>query len=163
MFENLFSIDPDRVIRWMTPSFLRGLRMAALLQSFAAGMRHIKQHLLVFRSQKQYELLFSSRRIYLEHYLNDRFDPYSRGIRVENAHFINAGYRYNTIENRLQYAYNRPEGQSPRYLRNRSEIADNPRFMVVLPAYINLTDVLELKIRAAVDKYNIATIAYQIT
>lgn len=107
MFDFLFAVDFDKVIRWLTPSFLRGFRFMLLLQAFAAGFKRRKDELLQYRAQKQYELLFTGQRIYLQHYLNDQFDPQSRGIIVQNALFINAGYKYNLIESRPRYSYNK--------------------------------------------------------
>lgn len=115
-----------------------------------------------YRNSDLYLLQFSASRIYLEHFLNDKFDPVNRDIYIENLEFINPKYRYNEIEDRENYVFNKAEGAVPNYLYNKLEIDNQPGFIVYVPMTIMLDTVMRLRIRQAVDIFNICTINYEI-
>ena len=98
----------------------------------------------------------------MEHWLNDRFDNQLRRIFISNAGFINPSLRYNRVENRDRFKYNKSEEVPPIYLYNKIEIVTQPLFIVYVPIAIELTSHMRLRIQREVDRFNICTIEYKI-
>lgn len=196
----LFTIGFAALIRWHTARKYFTSQWKEMMQSYLQGVAVIKEELLSFRSDKEWLLQFNGTKLYMEHYLNDLFDPTIRGIYIERAPFISTVYRYNREENRTRYKYNRwsgaiaystgeyarfgakvyvaiddstgeqPDGSpayweehaDATYLYNKEERSSATNYFVVLPAHMNLTESLRLKIRGAVDVFNLASAKYQI-
>jgi len=161
MFDFLFSVSLLNLVEWIIPPFLRKNRLKGLLIAFKAGFEVLKTDLLNKRSDVKYFLQFTGQRIYLERFLNDKFDPFNRGIIIENASFITPKYVYNAAEQRQRFRYNQSEAVEV-YKYNRSEVSGTVHYYIKVPAYIALTDLLKLQISQETDKLNLATKIYQI-
>lgn len=120
------------------------------------------EHIRAYRAENLYLLKFNPGKIYLEHFLNDRFDPVNRDIYIDSIQFMNPEYRYNEIEGRETYIFNISEGEAPQYLYSSAEINNQPGFIIYVPMTILLDTVMRLRIREAVDIYNVCTINYEI-
>lgn len=162
MFDYLFNIDLWKQIKHQIPFFLRREKHLLFLKAVYAAFKTLLNAIKSYRDQTAYELSFTGSKIYMEHWLNDRFDAQLRRIYIANAGFINPGYRYNKDENRDRWIYNQDENEAASYMYNSSEITNQPLFIVYVPIDIELTQRMRLRIRKEVDRFNICTIAYLI-
>lgn len=162
MFDYLFNIDLWKQVKFQVPFFLRREKHLLLLKAFYSAFETVLNAIISYRVQTAYELSFTGSKIYMEHWLNDRFDEQLRRIYIQNTGFINPGYRYNKDENRDRWIYNKDENETVSYMYNRSEIINQPLFIVYVPMDIELTQRMRLRIRKEVDRFNICTIGYTI-
>lgn len=103
----MFNINFTRIGKELTPHFLRNSKMKQFVGVLTWGSTFAMSVLNAFRSLKQHELNFTGQRIYLEKWLNDRFDPVNAGIQVVNIQLVQNPYLFNKIEQRTQYIYNK--------------------------------------------------------
>ncbi|MBA3901731.1 MAG: hypothetical protein H0X62_16265 [Bacteroidetes bacterium] len=107
MFDYLYNVAFKKVIGWLLPTFLRTESLNGLLTVFKEGLEVLKTNFTAYRLSVNYSLQFSGQKKYLEHYLNDKFDPIQRGIFISNSFFIPPKYFYNKAEQRIRFRYNR--------------------------------------------------------
>lgn len=118
------------------------------------------QDFYAFFDQKKYELLFNGQVIYLEHILNDQFDPIDRGIYITDATLLDARFIFTTAENNEPtYIYTTAEADPPFYINTTSEYYDDVDFIVNIPSSVTF-DVNLLKYW--VNKYRIAPMRWEI-
>lgn len=124
------------------------------------GLKSIHTQFLQFRNDTTYWLYFNGQIIYMEHVLNDQFDPANRGIYIENLADIQYDYLYNAIEQRTPiYLDNVSENKPPDYFVNQSEYDAHTTFIVWVPSTVTFD---ANKMKAIVNKYRIAGKTYQI-
>lgn len=153
-------LDFGALVKEALPTFKRKTRYLALLQAIARPLATLNQTFAAYRTQSLYRLRFSGQTIYLEHYLNDLYDPTSRQIYIEN------------LEREFVYVYNRAEGVDPEhlfnlgevdalplYLKNVAEIDLSDAFIVWVPDYVTYD---ETQIRAQIDQYRASGRNYSI-
>lgn len=81
-----------------------------------------------------YEVSFDCRKIYFQHYLNDRHDNDLRRIYIRDRQSINPIFLYNKAEeNEPFYLHNKIEDKPPVYFYNQSEQLSLIDFEVVVP------------------------------
>ncbi len=101
--------------------------------------------------------------IYLEHYLNDLFDPVLRRIFIADGSIVLPPYLYNLVDDEEHlYLYNKADGEAPFYLYNRPDYGGQSEFIVMVPAAIILTPILISQIKTAVNKFKQAGVKYSI-
>ena len=104
---------------------------------------------------------FTGQVIYLEHILNDLFDPTNRGIYIEDNIPVQPLYLYNHAENQEDtFVYNKSEGAAPLYLYNQAQIDADFDFIVIVPPNVIVTD--EDYMRAIINRYKLASKRYKI-
>lgn len=158
----MFKVDLKRQVFLLTP-YAKRRTIHVLWLSVLTGFSVLRlKELKKYRADNHYILQFSASRIYLQHFLNDSFDPINRAICIDNVEFINPKYRFNKIEDRNVYVTNKAEGAPLQYLFNKSEIDNQAGFIIYVPSTIELDAVMRLRIRQAVDVFNICTINYEI-
>lgn len=162
MYNYFFSIDLWRQLLFQVPYHLRSSRHLALLKCFYTPFKSLLNELVSYRGKVSYEMSFTGSKIYMENWLNDRFDTQLRRIYIANAGFINPGYKYNRVEERYRYVYNASEGEQLSFRYNHTEIINQPLFIVFVPVEIELTQRMRLRIANEVDRFNICTIKYKI-
>jgi len=115
------------------------------------GLETVHQFFKAFRDNINYGLQFNGQVIYLEHILNDRFDPVGRGIYIEDTSVQDLNYLFNTIELETDiYVYNVIEAGPATYLLNQLELDQATFFIVWIPVAVFYR---EPDVRALVDTY----------
>ena len=118
----MFSIDFRQLVYNILPHFLRKAGALAYLYAAVKQLKDLNTTFTTFRNTTNYNLSFTGQTIYLEHYLNDQFDPVGSGIYITNLNNNPYNYLFNVIEaGPEQYVYNTAEG-NPYYLSNYSEV-----------------------------------------
>lgn len=102
-----------------------------------------------YADKAYYRLAINGQVIYLEHYLNDLFDSVNRGIYISDDNLVIPPYIYNQDHKGL-YLYNSGD---PIILYNDADFEGQGSFIVNVPGSISLTESLEKRIRAAVNRY----------
>lgn len=107
----------------------------------------------------EYENKFNGQVIYLEHVLNDQFDPVDRLITIEDQANIDYDYLYLNAEGgQTSYVYLDSEGASPYYLNLQAEYTGATHFVVKIPN----TGINEIELKSWVAKYKLAGKHYEI-
>lgn len=134
------------------PPRLRKHFSLALLRSLIAPIQHLYNSFYDYFAKVKYELIFDGTVIYLEHILNDTFDPTNRAIYIDDAIDSEAVVLFNLAENNENtYLYNIAENESATILFNESEaFAD---FTVMVPQALTFN---QDQMIAMVKKYKIA-------
>lgn len=143
---------------------LMGFLRQDLLKEFVGvvvGQINGASTLHTFYQEKEYEMTFTGQVIYLEHYLNDLYDPINRDIYIEDFDGPETTYLFNKAENNEEtYLFNKSENEPPTYLYNKAELqALQIDFVVFVPASVTFTEVV---MRKQIDKYKLAGKAYKI-
>lgn len=166
----------DQLI-WQTAEGLNWITAGGLFWGTATPSRHLdwvesllrplqtlNTSLSDFINETRYLMKLTGQVIYLEHYLNDLFDPVLRRIYIEDGSLVLPPYLYNQADNHLPvwYLYNEAEPHHTVYLYNTIEYATNGWFIVYVPAAIPLTPTFLALCRRAVNRYKQAGPTYQI-
>lgn len=119
----MIQIDIDEIADNITPPRLRSEELQAIVQSFNEPLRRQLIAFYKLVKDKRYELAFTGQVIYLEHLLNDKFNPNSSPkIYITDAAVSSPFYLHNELENKDPvYLYNESEDEDPVYLFNESE------------------------------------------
>lgn len=142
-----------------SPSWFRRTFNMDYLYACIKGLRDVYEYLIAFRSDVEYELQFTGQVIYLEHILNDKFDPVNRLIFIEDAADVEYLYIYNNSEPETgPYVYNNSETFNDLYLQTTSEQISNQAFIINIPS----TGINQTQLKAVVDKYKLAGKIYSI-
>ena len=147
----MFNIDLPAIIEWLLPTWLRGSFTKAFLNSLVVTLQNLHNNLEDYRILKEYELSINGQVIWLEKMLNDRYDPSSQQIYIEDVGLVEQVYLNNKSENpRPPYIYNKAHPGTPTYLRNRSEDVYQFNFTVWVPIsiYTGLLDNNETELKA---------------
>lgn len=81
----MYSFDLNKLIKHLLPISLRKPKMIAFTTWLMEPLRYVHEQLSTYISYTNNELTSDSRVIYLEKYLNDRFDPSIRRIKIVEA------------------------------------------------------------------------------
>lgn len=103
----MFNINFARFAKNLTPWFLRASRFKQWIGVLSWGSSLALDDLNEFRLLKDYELKFTGQRLYLERWLNDKFDPVNQAINVINIVLIQNPFVFNKIEGRETYSANK--------------------------------------------------------
>ncbi len=151
----------DQLLRQALPTFKRKPRYLDFVRALTWPLRALNALFNTFRNRTRYQLLFTGQTIYLEHYLNDLYDPTDRLIFIENLErdFV---YLYNVSEGVVppEYLFNLGEVDAlPLYLKNLAEIDLEDSFIVWVPVGISYGEVV---MRAQIDQYRASGRSYSI-
>ncbi|MBA4196593.1 MAG: hypothetical protein C0459_03470 [Chitinophaga sp.] len=144
----MFSIDYDKFLLQLLPSFLRTPKRVSYLKTLLSASKQLYQKFIIYATQKNYELEHNGQRYSIENVLNDRFDPIQRRIYNSDGFNKDRIYIYGTIENKPLFL--------PKYIYGSDDYNDTGiDFIVWIPNAIVLSadDVLELN--ALVKKYKL--------
>ncbi len=103
----MFNINFARFSKNLTPWFLRSPRFKQWIGVMTWGASLALDTLKSYRIQKDYELKFTGQRLYLERWLNDKFDPVNKAITVTNIVLTLNPFVFNKIEGREMYVFNK--------------------------------------------------------
>lgn len=134
------------------------------IESLLQPLQTLNAQLAAFVNQTRYLMSLTGQVIYLEHYLNDLFDPIERRIYIDDGALTLPPYLYNQADEHEPewYLYNTADGEDPIYLYNIPDYANNGWFIVFVPAAIPLTPTFLNECRRAVNRYKQAGPTYQI-
>lgn len=156
----MFNIDFRHIVYNLTPYFLRSDANLSFLYSLVEAVGELNVVFNSFRDNTLYLLQFTSQIIYLEHYLNDQFDPIGRGIYITNLEELDWVFLYNFIEQKPPlFIFNKAEAATPVYFKNFSELINENNFIINIPVAVTY---VENVVRAKVDFYNQAGKNYTI-
>jgi hypothetical protein len=96
----MFSIDYDKFLLQLLPSFLRKSKRFALLKTMVYPVKQVYQWFTNFRNDRLYNLNHNGQRYSIENVLNDRFDPVERRIYNTDGFTKDRIYIYGTLENK---------------------------------------------------------------
>jgi hypothetical protein len=103
----MFNINFARFGKNLTPWFLRSARnkqwVGVITWSSSLSLDSLKS----YRNLKDYELQFTGQTLYLEKWVNDKFDPVNHGFEVENIQLTQNPFVFNKLEGRETYAANK--------------------------------------------------------
>lgn len=103
----MFNINFARFAKNLIPWFMRTPRMKQWIGVLTWGASIALDELKSFRTLKDYELNFTGQRLYLERWLNDKFDPVNQAITVTNILLTQNPFIFNKIEGRETYVFNK--------------------------------------------------------
>lgn len=131
---NLIFFDFFIVAQMLIMDVCRQPNNYALYQVFSIQFQVNQLNLFGIKAKAEYEFQFDCRRIYFEHYLNDKHDNLLRRIFIRDVVESRYTYVYNRQEsNENVFLFNRSELEEPTFLYNRSELSNLVDFEVVLP------------------------------
>lgn len=130
----MITIDLILLVHDLLAPQLRGPNMLAFLNAALKPARTQLSAFYAFFDAVEYELTFTGQVIYLEHVLNNEFDPTLRRIYITDSDQLNDTYLFNVVEgNETTYAFNASESADPLYLTNQSETVAQADFAVNVP------------------------------
>lgn len=154
-------IDFHKILRLILPLSKRKVKIDSWLYIILQPITYLNNLFYQFKEVTNYKLKFNGQVIYLEHYLNDLYDPSQRRIYIEDTSNTDPNYIFNRVE--LLPAlilYNQSEN-TPVYFLNNNEYTEQIDFIVKIPSGINInSDLLRLEIdyyKQAGKKYKIET------
>jgi len=156
----MFNIDFRQIVYNLTPFFLRSEKNLAYIYALVKPLKDLNVIFNSYRTNTLYNLQFTSQTIYLEHFLNDQFDPIGRGIYIETLDELDFIFIFNLVESKpAYYLYNKAEAEPPIYFKNNTELINEINFTIFVPVGVSFnSDVLSGK----VDFYNQAGKNYTI-
>lgn len=160
------NLDFDRLATQLLPGLLRKPVLRAWLGALLTPLRQLYTTFLLYADAARLELSYNSQTLVLEGLLNDRFDPYGRRIRIQNATtvltplYLNF-HRENQPRKFLRFAI---EGPPWVFVRTYSEFSTQLDYTVVVPQVTLPANRLERKqqIQARTQRFNPATKRYTI-
>lgn len=155
----MFSVNFNDIVNKLLPIRLQTIRNRSLLYAMIKPLQSLNTNFVILRNAINYKLLFNAQVIYLEHFLNDLYDPVNRGIYIQDTANIDYKYLFNKNENRPVYIYNKSENKPKFYLYNKQEYGGLFEFKIMVPVGVSFN---ELLMRKQVKFYNNAGRRYLI-
>lgn len=155
----MFDVNFKDIVNKLLPLEIRKEPNQSILYALVKPLQTLNESFVIFRNAINYKLLFNAQVIYLEHFLNDLYDPINRGIYIEDTADIEYTYLFNKSENRPVYIYNKSEGKPKFYLYNKQEYGGLYEYIIMVPVGISFN---ELLMRKQVNIYNNAGRRYLI-
>jgi hypothetical protein len=144
---------------WVTGSAARHL---AWLRALMAPMESLNAIFAAYVDDVRYRLSITGQVIYLEHYLNDLYDPLDRRIYISDGSPLLL-FLFNKADGQDAFViYNKSESQTPVYLPNKEDTENNVDFIINIPYNSTTTPILLDKIRASTNVYKPAGRRYRI-
>ncbi len=155
-----YNLTPWRVATQLLPPALRKPRLLAWMRAVVAPLEVLTSQLVGLVDRSRYHLNLTGQVIYLEHYLNDLFDPSQRRIYIDDAGPILPDFLYTRAEAQPLYIYTMAENQ-PVTLYSRPDFLGAFDFIVFAPGGL-LTPETLTRLRAAVDHFKPASRRYDV-
>lgn len=156
-----YNFNPFNYVKQAVPSFIRGAKLLSYLKALLAPLNTLIVLFNTYVSNSRYLANFTGQEVYLEHLLNDRFDPVQRRIYIDDGvAAILPPFVFNKVEQRPVYVYNKVENQ-PLYIYNKTEYGVGNDFIVYVPNAI-LNTLTQTQIEATVLLYKLASKQFSI-
>ena len=153
-----YLVNFAKVAELLLPPFLRNPKMLAWLKALVKPIQVINTDFLAFIRRIRYRIRFNGQVIYLEHLLNDFYDPTLRRIYLADGDALGLPqFIYNRVENRSLFVRNQNENSNttPPFLRNRNEYVAVVDFIVFVPSDLLVDAEMARIIRATVNQYRL--------
>lgn len=132
--ENTYRTDWKRLIRLHTPHFMRMPKWLSFMGILFKPIADVHRWFLSFRLVKNYQLMITPQKCYLERLLNDRFDFSQRRIYIDDGIDRPPTYIFMNVELKPKYLYRSTE-QSPVYIYTSGESGDlRDDFIIYVPS-----------------------------
>jgi len=150
-----FGVKIKELVTGLIPLKIRGDIFTEWIGALVEPIQTINDTFAGVVADIRYELQFNSQVIYLEHILNDQFDPGSRNIYIDDpAQYIDDNYLYNKDEDQDSLTIrNKSEGGPDVFLYTLAEVADNDDFIVFVPDNISFDAAMQVQMSAIIDRY----------
>jgi hypothetical protein len=156
-----YNFNPFDYVKKALPPFIRGAKLLAYLRALLAPLTSLGTLFNEHVSASRYLANFTGQEVYLEHLLNDNFDPVQRRIYIDDGvPAILPPFVFNKIEQRPVYVYNKAENK-PLYIFNKTEYGVGNDFIVFVPNSI-LNTLTQTQIEATVLIYKLASKQFSI-
>lgn len=128
-------------------------RHLAWIKSMLAPLQSLNARLVDLVEGFRYRMLHTGQVVYLEHYLNDLFDPVLQRIYIDDDTPTLPVHLFNKADGLDLTLYNNADGEPPLYIFNAADFDSQFDFVVMVPAAILLTPIFQDQVRAAVGRY----------
>lgn len=153
-------IDLLLLIDLLMPPVQREDWLVDYIRSAFKPLINLQSDFYSFRDDIKYQLTFNGQVIYMEHVLNDQFDPVNRGIYITDSTLIQNTYIFtNAEDNETTYIVTNAETAPPVYLYTNQEYIDDVDFIVNIPSTVTYN---EDEVKFWVNKYRIAPMRWKI-
>lgn len=125
-------------------------------------LKQFNNSIATYADMVYYRLSITGQVIYLEHYLNDLYDPDLRRIFISEDNLLLPPFLYNKADNvDTWYLYNKVDGEDPLYLYNYVDYLGSS-FIINVPNALPLTLTLRNRISKSTNQYKQAGVFYTI-
>lgn len=161
MFNNIYRIDFDKLVFYLTPTFLRRIKLYNWLRVIVSPIAALYSTFMSYRDVIRYRLNHNSQVCYLQAVLNDAFDNIDRRIIIKSGGFLQPLYVYTPPEERPVYI-----GKEYIYTTAQLEGGQSD-FIVQFPIALKPVDATTLQgylndIESVVNEYKLASKTYEI-
>ena len=157
----MFNIDFDKIIELLLPIALRRPRLKAYLKAVSKPLKQLYNTFTAYRLHVLQSITHTGQVMYIEHLLNDLYDPLSRNIYLDDSTDARLDdYLFNAAEGQdVMYLFNDSEEEEAEYVYNSSEYDAINDFIVKVPSHLYAHI---LSIKATIDNYRQAGKRYSI-
>jgi len=156
----MFNVDFQHIAYNLAPHFKRTAAFLDWLYSLVRPLKEINLGFVSFVNNTEYNLTFTSETNVLERFLNDQFDPVSRGIFITNINEVDFQFVFNKVEAKPPlYIFNKSEAEPPFYVMTRNELLQSINYTINVPVAVVFNPTI---MRSRVDFYNQAGKNYNI-
>ena len=139
------------------------LRHKEWIQSLLRPLQSLHDTFYTYLVNTFYKLHITGQVIYLEHYLNDLFDPVERRIYINDGSLVLPPFLYLSIDDQPPlYLYLNSDGGDPFYLYNNIDYSGQVLFIIYFPDAIPVTNVLEIQVGNSINHYRRAGSIYEL-
>ncbi|WP_396177426.1 hypothetical protein [Flavobacterium sp.] len=149
-----YSVDWNRLVLLLLPTFLRKPKTVAFLQALVAPISQLHYQWTLLRFDHYYKLYHNGQVCKLRKLLNDELDPALRRIYITDGNSFPRKYIYTRAENKPVFIGTMFIYQNDEYTNTGAD------FTVFVPAEIVNTKIHEL--RALIEFYKLASKRYKI-
>ncbi len=125
----------------------------AWIKSMLAPLQSLNVRLVDFVEDVRYHMHLTGQVIYLEHYLNDLFDPAERRIYIEDDTPTLPVHLFNKADGLSLTIYNKADAEPPLFIYNAADFVSQFDFIVFVPSAISLTSTFTSQASAAINRY----------
>lgn len=153
----MFDINHILLLLQLLPIEFRTSKTKDYLTAAVKPLTEVWEDFIQFRDDIDYDLKFNGQVIYLEHVLNDQFDPVDRLIEITDAANVDYEFVFTNAESVPLYVYTSGETSPDQvYLRTDNELISQSQFVVNIPN----TGIDQNALKALIDKYRLASKSY---
>lgn len=159
-----YSIDFLKLIGDNSLHYLRTSFWLTWLFALLKPLRQINLSLVQFNQKVIYDTAFSPSVIYIEHVLNDLFDPSNRGITIVDGDNLPTAYTFfHTELGEVVFSWNESETalSGETYSFFSQEVFDSPNYIVQVPTSAGVS-ISDPQLIATINRYRPAGRTYSI-
>jgi hypothetical protein len=160
----MFDVNFAQFANNLTPWFWRTNRWKQWIGICLWGLQQVNVLFVAYRATTTFNLGFNGQSVYLEKWLNLKFDATNQTYQIINRPVLETPAIWNKAEQVGTHIFNKSESSSDRmYMFNKNENTAGFDFIVYVPAPLVLNSALIALIRFEVDKFVVAGKSYLVT